>query len=42
VLTPEQLATFHGADERVPVDGFGHAVDAMTTLVRRAAVGARR
>jgi acetylornithine deacetylase/succinyl-diaminopimelate desuccinylase-like protein len=37
VLSPEQVATFHGHDERIPVDGFHHAVEAMTEVVRRAA-----
>jgi acetylornithine deacetylase/succinyl-diaminopimelate desuccinylase-like protein len=37
VLTPEQVATFHGHDERIPVDGFLRAVTAMTEVVRRAA-----
>lgn len=36
VLTPEQVATFHGRDERVPTDQFHHALDAMTTVVHRA------
>jgi acetylornithine deacetylase/succinyl-diaminopimelate desuccinylase-like protein len=40
VLTPEQLATFHGADERVPIDRFHEACEAMTTLVHRAAAAA--
>jgi acetylornithine deacetylase/succinyl-diaminopimelate desuccinylase-like protein len=37
VLTPEQVATFHGHDERIPVDGFHRAVEAMTEVVRRVA-----
>jgi acetylornithine deacetylase/succinyl-diaminopimelate desuccinylase-like protein len=37
VLDPEQVATFHGHDERIPVDGFRVAVDAMTEVVRRVA-----
>lgn len=37
VLTPELLATFHGDDERVPLDGFQHALEAMTELVGRVA-----
>jgi acetylornithine deacetylase/succinyl-diaminopimelate desuccinylase-like protein len=37
VLSPEQVATFHGHDERIPVDGFHRAVEAMTEVVRRAA-----
>ncbi|WP_052666828.1 M20/M25/M40 family metallo-hydrolase [Nitriliruptor alkaliphilus] len=37
VLTPEQVATFHGADERVPVEQFERASTAMTDAVHRAA-----
>jgi acetylornithine deacetylase/succinyl-diaminopimelate desuccinylase-like protein len=37
VLTPELLGTFHGHDERVPVDGFERALTATVDLVRRAA-----
>jgi acetylornithine deacetylase/succinyl-diaminopimelate desuccinylase-like protein len=37
VLSPEQVATFHGHDERIPVRGFEHAVTAMTEVVRRVA-----
>lgn len=36
VLSADQLATFHGADERVPLDGFESARTAMTALVLRA------
>lgn len=36
VLTPELLATFHGDDERVPLDGFAAAVSAMTEVVTTA------
>lgn len=36
VLTPELLATFHGHDERVPVDAFERGVQAMTDVVRLA------
>lgn len=35
-LSPELLATFHGVDERVPVDELEHAEQAVTGLVRRA------
>jgi acetylornithine deacetylase/succinyl-diaminopimelate desuccinylase-like protein len=35
VLSPEQVATFHGHDERIPVAGFEDAVTAMTEVVRR-------
>jgi acetylornithine deacetylase/succinyl-diaminopimelate desuccinylase-like protein len=35
VLDPEQVATFHGRDERIPLDGFRHGCDAMVELVRR-------
>lgn len=35
ILTPELLATIHGHDERIPVDGFNRAVDAMTQVVAR-------
>jgi acetylornithine deacetylase/succinyl-diaminopimelate desuccinylase-like protein len=34
VLTPELLATFHGHDERVPVEAFERGVQAMTEVVR--------
>jgi len=37
VLSPELLATFHGDDERIPVDGFATAVSAMTEVVTAAA-----
>jgi acetylornithine deacetylase/succinyl-diaminopimelate desuccinylase-like protein len=37
VLTREQLASFHGRDERIPVDGFGGAVRAMVRAVQLAA-----
>lgn len=37
VLTGDQLAGFHGRDERIPVDGFQAAVDAMARAVRLAA-----
>jgi acetylornithine deacetylase/succinyl-diaminopimelate desuccinylase-like protein len=37
VLAPELLATFHGTDERIPVEGFLAACDAMRTVVLRAA-----
>jgi acetylornithine deacetylase/succinyl-diaminopimelate desuccinylase-like protein len=37
VLDPEQVATFHGRDERIPVAGFERAVAAMTQVVRRVA-----
>ncbi|HEX6255830.1 MAG TPA: M20/M25/M40 family metallo-hydrolase [Euzebyales bacterium] len=36
VLTPELLATVHGDDERVPVDGFERAVAVMSDVVLRA------
>lgn len=36
VLTPELLATFHGNDERIPLQGFDAGLHAMTELVRRA------
>lgn len=38
VLTPELLATFHGHDERVPIEEFGHALAASTEVVERASV----
>jgi acetylornithine deacetylase/succinyl-diaminopimelate desuccinylase-like protein len=37
VLSPEQVATFHGHDERIPVEGFRHATAAMAEVVRRVA-----
>jgi acetylornithine deacetylase/succinyl-diaminopimelate desuccinylase-like protein len=37
VLSPELLATFHGVDERIPVDGFTAAVAAMTEVVTTSA-----
>lgn len=37
VLSPELLATIHGHDERIPVDGFDHAVTMMSDVVRHAA-----
>jgi acetylornithine deacetylase/succinyl-diaminopimelate desuccinylase-like protein len=37
VLDPDQLASFHGVDERVPVAGFLAAVEATTEVVHRAA-----
>ncbi|HSK92029.1 MAG TPA: M20/M25/M40 family metallo-hydrolase [Euzebyales bacterium] len=37
VLSPELLATIHGHDERIPVDGLDHAVTIMSDVVRRAA-----
>jgi acetylornithine deacetylase/succinyl-diaminopimelate desuccinylase-like protein len=37
VLDPELLATFHGTDERIPVEGFLAACDAMEEVVVRAA-----
>lgn len=37
VLTPEQLATFHGHDERIPVAGLDEAVGVMGDVVRRVA-----
>jgi acetylornithine deacetylase/succinyl-diaminopimelate desuccinylase-like protein len=37
VLTPEQLATVHGHDERVDVDGFAEAVTVMADVVARVA-----
>jgi acetylornithine deacetylase/succinyl-diaminopimelate desuccinylase-like protein len=37
VLSPELLATFHGDDERIPLDGFARAVSAMTEVVTAAA-----
>jgi acetylornithine deacetylase/succinyl-diaminopimelate desuccinylase-like protein len=40
VLTPELFATFHGHDERVPLDEFELALDAMTDVVRLATSGA--
>lgn len=37
VLPPELLATIHGHDERIPVDGFEHAVTIMSDVVHNAA-----
>lgn len=37
VLSPEVVRTFHGHDERIPVEQFETAVSAMTDLVHRAA-----
>jgi len=37
VLSPELLATFHGDDERIPIEGFAAAVTAMTEVVTAAA-----
>lgn len=37
VLDPELLATFHGTDERIPVEGFLAACEAMEEVVVRAA-----
>ena len=37
VLPPELVATVHGDDERMPVEGFHRAVAAMTELVARVA-----
>ena len=37
VLGPELLATFHGTDERIPVEGFLAACEAMREVVVRAA-----
>lgn len=37
VLDPELLATFHGTDERIPVEGFSAACSAMEQVVVRAA-----
>ncbi|MFA9432244.1 M20/M25/M40 family metallo-hydrolase [Egicoccus sp. AB-alg2] len=37
VLDPELLATFHGHDERVPLEQFSAAVEAVTEVVRLAA-----
>lgn len=37
VLTPELLATIHGHDERIPVDGFEQAVAITSDVVRTAA-----
>jgi acetylornithine deacetylase/succinyl-diaminopimelate desuccinylase-like protein len=37
VLTPEQLATFHGTDERVPVPELEEAVTVMADVVARVA-----
>lgn len=42
VLTPELLATIHGHDERIPVDGFHHALKATTRVLERAALEVRR
>jgi acetylornithine deacetylase/succinyl-diaminopimelate desuccinylase-like protein len=36
VLTPDLVATFHGHDERIPVDQFDGAVDAMAEVVAAA------
>jgi acetylornithine deacetylase/succinyl-diaminopimelate desuccinylase-like protein len=36
VLSPELLATIHGHDERIPLEGFLSAVGAMTEAVRLA------
>lgn len=36
VLSPDLLATFHGHDERIPVDQFDAAVDAMAEVVATA------
>jgi acetylornithine deacetylase/succinyl-diaminopimelate desuccinylase-like protein len=40
VLTPEQLATVHAHDERVPVAGFTRAVEVTAEVVARVATGA--
>jgi acetylornithine deacetylase/succinyl-diaminopimelate desuccinylase-like protein len=37
VLSREQLASFHGRDERIPIEGFVSAVQAMVDAVRLAA-----
>jgi acetylornithine deacetylase/succinyl-diaminopimelate desuccinylase-like protein len=37
ILTPELLATFHGHDERIPVEGFRDALRAMQEVVVAAA-----
>jgi acetylornithine deacetylase/succinyl-diaminopimelate desuccinylase-like protein len=37
VLSPELLATFHGTDERIPVNGFLSGCEAMREVVMRAA-----
>jgi acetylornithine deacetylase/succinyl-diaminopimelate desuccinylase-like protein len=37
VLSPELLATIHGHDERIPVDGFERAVTIMSDVVQEAA-----
>jgi acetylornithine deacetylase/succinyl-diaminopimelate desuccinylase-like protein len=39
VLTRDQLASFHGRDERIPVDGFVSAVQAVVDAVHLAATG---
>lgn len=39
-LTPELLGTIHGHDERIPVDAFERAVEAMTQVVMTAIAGA--
>lgn len=36
VLSEDLLRTIHGHDERIPLDGFSRAVDAMTEVVTRA------
>jgi acetylornithine deacetylase/succinyl-diaminopimelate desuccinylase-like protein len=41
VLTRDQLAGFHGRDERVPVEGFRTAVDAVVSAVHLAATDGR-
>lgn len=42
VLTPELLATIHGHDERVPVEGFERAVVATTDVVTEVVMGVER
>ena len=37
VLTPDLLATIHGDDERIPVEGFHRGIDLMSDVVRQAA-----
>lgn len=38
VLTPELLATIHGHDERIPIEGFYQALEATKQAVERAAL----
>lgn len=42
VLSPELLATFHGDDERIPIEGFEEGLTAMAEVVVGAATTATR